>query len=82
MNDQHDDPLRSSVPLISSSEGIASPRSVASTSAPFMKQANVTSSSKSGPRSAYYNGPPGKDSAFNTPPVGVIGRDKPREIVR
>ncbi|PWN33319.1 uncharacterized protein FA14DRAFT_124421 [Meira miltonrushii] len=35
-----------------------------------------------GPRSAYYYGPPSKNSAFGTPPVGVIGRDKPREIVR
>jgi Golgin subfamily A member 7/ERF4 family len=35
-----------------------------------------------GPRSSYYYGPPSKNSAFGTPPVGVIGRDKPREIVR
>lgn len=35
-----------------------------------------------GPRSSYYFGPPSKNSAFGTPPVGVIGRDKPREIVR
>lgn len=37
---------------------------------------------RQGPRSAYYTGPPGKDSIFGTAPCGVIGRDKPREIVR
>lgn len=35
-----------------------------------------------GPRSAYYTGPPGKDSVFGTPPCGIIGRDMPRAIVR
>ncbi|EPQ25946.1 uncharacterized protein PFL1_06401 [Pseudozyma flocculosa PF-1] len=35
-----------------------------------------------GPKSSYYFGPPGKERAFGTPPCGVIGRDKPREIVR
>ncbi|UZJ54351.1 hypothetical protein CBS101457_003671 [Exobasidium rhododendri] len=39
-------------------------------------------SRQNGPRSSYYVGPPDKDSAFGTAPVGVIGRDKPREIVR
>ncbi|KDN50364.1 hypothetical protein K437DRAFT_221999 [Tilletiaria anomala UBC 951] len=35
-----------------------------------------------GLRSSYYFGPPPQDSAFGTAPVGVIGRDKPREIIR
>ena len=35
-----------------------------------------------GPRSTYYFGPPPSTSAFGTAPVGVIGRDKPREIIR
>jgi hypothetical protein len=34
------------------------------------------------PRSSYYFGPPSADSAFGSPPVGVIGRDKPREVIR
>lgn len=70
----------------------------ASPSAPFMtpgsaegppdvqqQQGTVSSraaSRQTGPRSSYFMGPPGKDSAFGTAPVGVIGRDKPREIVR
>ena len=70
----------------------------ASPSAPFMTpgsaegppdvqqhQGTVSSraaSRQTGPRSSYFMGPPGKDSAFGTAPVGVIGRDKPREIVR
>lgn len=48
---------------------------------PLQAQA-TTLSQHVGPKSAYYVGPPGKDSAFGTPPVGVIGRDKPREIIR
>ncbi|PWN46519.1 hypothetical protein IE53DRAFT_372306 [Violaceomyces palustris] len=39
-------------------------------------------SSSPGPTSSYYVGPPSKNSAFGTAPVGVIGRDKPREIIR
>lgn len=35
-----------------------------------------------GLKSSYYVGPPGKGSVFGTPPVGVIGRDKPRDIIR
>ncbi|KAE8221512.1 hypothetical protein CF319_g5139 [Tilletia indica] len=35
-----------------------------------------------GPRSSYYWGPPDADRAFGTAPVGVIGRDKPREMIR
>lgn len=34
------------------------------------------------PRSAYYTGPPAKDSAFGTAPAGRVGKDRPREIVR
>ncbi|PWN43723.1 hypothetical protein IE81DRAFT_288308 [Ceraceosorus guamensis] len=35
-----------------------------------------------GPRSSYYTGPPGPGSAFGTAPAGVIGRDRPREVIR
>ncbi|KAK0543582.1 hypothetical protein OC846_004393 [Tilletia horrida] len=35
-----------------------------------------------GARSSYYWGPPDAGRAFGTAPVGVIGRDKPREIIR
>lgn len=72
------------------------PASQASPSAPFMTPGSIGPTSDSqhrgpssqgnsrqnGPRSSYYVGPPGKDSAFGTAPLGVIGRDKPREIVR
>jgi len=72
------------------------PVSQASPSAPFMTPGSIAPKSESqnqgpffqrtsrqnGPRSSYFVGPPGKDSAFGTAPVGVIGRDKPREIVR
>ncbi|CAO1630876.1 unnamed protein product [Sympodiomycopsis kandeliae] len=34
------------------------------------------------PRSAYYTGPPPKESAFGTSPAGQVGVDRPREIVR
>jgi len=34
------------------------------------------------PRSSYYVGPPGIDSAYGTDPVGQIGVHYPREIVR
>jgi len=34
------------------------------------------------PRSSYYTGPPGPDSAFGTPPIGQIGVHHPREVVR
>ncbi|PWN89331.1 hypothetical protein FA10DRAFT_267907 [Acaromyces ingoldii] len=38
--------------------------------------------SGAGPKSSYYQGPPAQNSAFGTAPIGVIGRDKPREIIR
>lgn len=41
-----------------------------------------TGASGLGPKSSYYQGPPPQNSAFGTAPVGVIGRDKPREIIR
>ena len=34
------------------------------------------------PKSSYYFGPPGPDSAYGTPPVGQIGVHHPREILR
>ena len=34
------------------------------------------------PRSSYYTGPPGMNSAFGTDPTGMIGVHYPREIVR
>ncbi|KAK0549058.1 hypothetical protein OC844_006925 [Tilletia horrida] len=47
-------------------------------------QAGASSSNggAEGPRSSYYWGPPDAGRAFGTAPVGVIGRDKPREIIR
>ncbi|CAD6889000.1 unnamed protein product [Tilletia controversa] len=42
----------------------------------------VGASPSDGPRSSYYWGPPDAGRAFGTSPVGVIGRDKPREMVR
>jgi hypothetical protein len=34
------------------------------------------------PKSSYYFGPPGPDSAYGTAPVGQIGVHHPREILR
>ncbi|KAF9480420.1 hypothetical protein BDN70DRAFT_877556 [Pholiota conissans] len=34
------------------------------------------------PKSSYYFGPPGPDSAYGTPPVGQIGVHHPREVLR
>lgn len=45
-------------------------------------QPQPASTRRIAPKSSYYSGPPGLDSAFGTPPVGTIGRDRPRELVR
>jgi len=42
--------------------------------------ANKRSNGK--PRSSYYIGPPGSNTAYGTPPVGQIGVHYPREIIR
>lgn len=34
------------------------------------------------PKSSYYFGPPGPDSAYGTAPIGQIGAHHPREILR
>lgn len=34
------------------------------------------------PKSSYYFGPPGSESAYGTAPVGQIGAHHPREIIR
>lgn len=76
-SEDHDDPLRSRAAI--NSEASSKPDTSGD---PSVGGERSTTSRQKGPRSAYYAGPPGKDSAFGTPPVGVIGRDKPREIVR
>jgi len=50
--------------------------------APIVGRLRSNASHADGPRSSYYWGPPEAGRAFGTAPVGVIGRDKPREIIR
>jgi hypothetical protein len=49
---------------------------------PTDSQRNIDAQRRFIPKSSYYFGPPGPDSAYGTAPVGQIGVHHPREILR